>query len=110
MVGTESVRSISSATQSSDVQSFRSASGSSVLYSTGKRFQGTKLISEGNNSIDETCKAGPLVVRDTYQNIGIKTEKSILALGSKLAHDVGRHDSPSIHSSMTCQLVDFLQV
>ncbi|OXG81372.1 hypothetical protein C345_04923 [Cryptococcus neoformans A2-102-5] len=87
MVGTESVRSISSATQSSDVQSFRSASGSSVLYSTGKRFQGTKLISEGNNSIDETCKAGPLVVRDTYQNIGIKTEKSILALGSKLAHD-----------------------
>ncbi|KIR98532.1 hypothetical protein L804_04106 [Cryptococcus deuterogattii 2001/935-1] len=65
MVGAESVRSVSSATQSSSVQSFRSTSGSSLLYSTGKKFQDTKLISEDSAS----------------------TEKSILALSSKVAHD-----------------------
>lgn len=110
MIGTESVRSISSATQSSGVQSFRSASGSSVLYSTGKKNLGTKLASEDSISIGETYKAMPLVLRDTYQNNGIKADNSILALGSKVAHDVGRHDSPSIHSLMTCQLVNSSQV
>ncbi|KIR81291.1 hypothetical protein I306_01524 [Cryptococcus gattii EJB2] len=60
MVGAESVRSISSATQSSSVQSFRSTSGSSLLYSTGKKVQDTKLINE-----DSASTGNKRVVSDT---------------------------------------------
>lgn len=61
-----------------------------------------KLISEGNNSIDEICKVGFLVVRDMYQNIGIKIEKLILVLGLKLVYDVGCYDLLFIYSLMIC--------
>ncbi|WWD19655.1 hypothetical protein CI109_104117 [Kwoniella shandongensis] len=68
------IRSVSSGTDSSGTQTTRSTSGSSIIDTSGKSSNNVSMLTEGSSytSAGGTHHARPMVMRDPYQNIGIK--------------------------------------